>query len=117
LASELCQTVGGEFFFTWHTFLEVVKTQDLPSKIWQTLEDALRFYCDQTLGCNISWLPRTNVLQYKSIVTPKLRGDMVILLRIVIHCFKMLLQHISVVAIDGMVMKRTSLRGNIHILQ
>jgi hypothetical protein len=29
----------------------------------------------------------------------------------------MLLQHISVVAIDGMVMKRTSLRGNIHILQ
>jgi hypothetical protein len=29
-------------FFTWHTFLEVGKTQDLPSKIWQTLGDALR---------------------------------------------------------------------------
>jgi hypothetical protein len=28
-------------FFTWHTFLEVGKTQDLPSKIWQTLGDAL----------------------------------------------------------------------------
>jgi hypothetical protein len=27
-------------FFTWHTFLEVGKTQDLPSKIWQTLGDA-----------------------------------------------------------------------------
>jgi hypothetical protein len=29
-------------FFTWHTFSELGKTQDLPSKIWQTLEDALR---------------------------------------------------------------------------
>jgi hypothetical protein len=28
-------------FFTWHTFLQVGKTQDLPSKIWQTLGDAL----------------------------------------------------------------------------
>jgi hypothetical protein len=28
-------------FFTWHTFLELGKTQDLPSKIWQTLGDAL----------------------------------------------------------------------------
>jgi hypothetical protein len=28
-------------FFTWHIFLEVGKTQDLPSKIWQTLGDAL----------------------------------------------------------------------------
>jgi hypothetical protein len=27
--------------FTWHIFLEVGKTQDLPSKIWQTLGDAL----------------------------------------------------------------------------
>jgi hypothetical protein len=26
-------------FFTWHIFLEVGKTQDLPSKIWQTLGD------------------------------------------------------------------------------
>jgi hypothetical protein len=25
-------------FFTWHIFLQVGKTQDLPSKIWQTLE-------------------------------------------------------------------------------
>jgi hypothetical protein len=29
-------------FFTWHIFLEVGKTQDFPSKISQTLEDALR---------------------------------------------------------------------------
>jgi hypothetical protein len=28
-------------FFTWHTFLQVGKTQDLPSKIWQTIGDAL----------------------------------------------------------------------------
>jgi hypothetical protein len=28
-------------FFTLHMFLEVGKTQDLPSKIWQTLGDAL----------------------------------------------------------------------------
>jgi hypothetical protein len=27
-------------FFTWHIFLEVGKTQDSPSKIWQTLRDA-----------------------------------------------------------------------------
>jgi hypothetical protein len=42
LASKLCQTVGDEFFFTLHSFLEVGKTQDLPSKFWQTLGDALR---------------------------------------------------------------------------
>jgi hypothetical protein len=41
LASKLCQTVGEELFFTLHIFLEVGKTQDLPSKIWQTLGDAL----------------------------------------------------------------------------
>jgi hypothetical protein len=29
-------------FFTFHSFLEVGKTQDLPSKFWQTLGDALR---------------------------------------------------------------------------
>jgi hypothetical protein len=40
LTSELCQTVGDELFFTLHMFLEVAKTQDLPSKIWQILEDA-----------------------------------------------------------------------------
>jgi hypothetical protein len=28
-------------FFTWYNFLEVGKTKDLPSKIWQTLVDAL----------------------------------------------------------------------------
>jgi hypothetical protein len=40
LASELCQAVGDElFFFTLHIFLEVGKTQDLPSKICQTLGD------------------------------------------------------------------------------
>jgi hypothetical protein len=30
-------------FFTWHIFLEVGKTQDLPSKIWQTLGDEVVF--------------------------------------------------------------------------
>jgi hypothetical protein len=30
-------------FFTLHSFLEVGKTQDLPSKFWQTLGDARRF--------------------------------------------------------------------------
>jgi hypothetical protein len=38
---KLCQIVGDELFFTWHIFLEVGKAQDLPSKIWQTLGDAL----------------------------------------------------------------------------
>jgi hypothetical protein len=28
-------------FVTWHIFLEVGKAQDLSSKIWQTLGDAL----------------------------------------------------------------------------
>jgi len=28
-------------FFTWHIFLEVGKTQDMPNKILQTLGDAL----------------------------------------------------------------------------
>jgi hypothetical protein len=41
LASELCQTVGDELFFTLHSFLKVGKTHDLPSKFWQTLGDAL----------------------------------------------------------------------------
>jgi hypothetical protein len=27
-------------FFIWHIFLETGKTQDLPSKIWETLGDA-----------------------------------------------------------------------------
>jgi hypothetical protein len=42
LASELCQAVVDELIFTWRIFLEVDKTKDLPSKIWQTLGDALR---------------------------------------------------------------------------
>jgi hypothetical protein len=31
-------------FFSLHSFLEVGKTQDLPSKFWQTLGDALRYF-------------------------------------------------------------------------
>jgi hypothetical protein len=42
LASELCQTIGDNSFFTLHIFLEVGKTQDLTSKFWQTLGDALK---------------------------------------------------------------------------
>jgi hypothetical protein len=38
---KLYHIVGDEIFFTWHIFLEVGKEQDLPSKIWQTLGDAL----------------------------------------------------------------------------
>jgi hypothetical protein len=41
LASELCQIVGDELFFTLHIFLKVGKTQDLSSRILQTLGDAL----------------------------------------------------------------------------
>jgi hypothetical protein len=40
-------------FFTLHSFLEVGKTQDLPSKFWQTLGDALRnlaLLCRATRG-------------------------------------------------------------------
>jgi hypothetical protein len=33
VAIELYKTIGDELFFTWHTFLKVGKTQDLPSKI------------------------------------------------------------------------------------
>jgi hypothetical protein len=35
---------GDELFFTWHIFLEVGKTQDLPSKIWQTFKMLLVLY-------------------------------------------------------------------------
>jgi hypothetical protein len=44
-------------FFTWHIFLEVAKTQDLPSKSWQTLGDALTMLSmiysppSQIVGC------------------------------------------------------------------
>jgi hypothetical protein len=31
-------------FFTLHSFLEVGKTQDLPSKFWQTFGDALSIF-------------------------------------------------------------------------
>jgi hypothetical protein len=34
-------------FFTCHIFLEVGKTQDLPSKIWQTVGDALTYIFHQ----------------------------------------------------------------------
>jgi hypothetical protein len=30
-------------FFTLHSFLEVGKTQDLPSKFWQTLGDGIEY--------------------------------------------------------------------------
>ena len=40
-------------FFTWHIFLEVDKTQDMPSKIWQTLGDALRII----MSLVNAWLP------------------------------------------------------------
>jgi hypothetical protein len=38
---KLCQIVGDELFFYLDIFLEVCKAQDFPSKIWQTLGDAL----------------------------------------------------------------------------
>jgi hypothetical protein len=42
LASELRQTIGNKLFFSLVvSFLEVGKIQDLPSKIWQTVGDAL----------------------------------------------------------------------------
>jgi hypothetical protein len=42
-------------FFTLHSFLEVDKTQDLPSKFWQTLGDALRDF-SRVLGvCVGGW--------------------------------------------------------------
>jgi hypothetical protein len=44
-------------FFTWHTFLEVGKIQDLPSKIWQTLGDALTLIRHSTLFYNCT-LPK-----------------------------------------------------------
>jgi hypothetical protein len=41
LASEFAKLLEMNSFFTWHIFLEVGKTQDLPNKIWQTLRDDL----------------------------------------------------------------------------
>ena len=57
-------------FFTWHIFLEVGKIQDIPSKIWQTLGDALTvvlaFISDLTLtaifvvdGWEGRWVPHS----------------------------------------------------------
>jgi hypothetical protein len=43
-------------FFTLHSFLEVGKTQDLPSKFWQTLGDALRSRDIFILSNNLSIL-------------------------------------------------------------
>jgi hypothetical protein len=55
LASELCQTVGDEFFFfILHNFLEVGKTQDLQSKFWQTLRDALTLRFQFRIGLHRS---------------------------------------------------------------
>jgi hypothetical protein len=42
LTSELCQIVRDRPFFTYNIFLEVGKIQDLPSKIWQIVGDALK---------------------------------------------------------------------------
>jgi hypothetical protein len=39
LTSELCQIVGDVLFFYLTYLFKVGKTQDLPSKIWQTLGD------------------------------------------------------------------------------
>jgi hypothetical protein len=39
-------------FFTLHSFLEVGKTQDLPSKFWQTLGDALSHHMDHAKHFN-----------------------------------------------------------------
>jgi hypothetical protein len=58
-------------FFTLHNFLEVVKTQDLPSKFWQTLGDALcrssvpltaTFDERQTSSTGIGWCGRLLIL-------------------------------------------------------
>ena len=58
-------------FFTWHIFLEVGKTQDMPSKIWQTLGDApttgprqptflRQNYCYSTVGTTTTSAGRQN---------------------------------------------------------
>jgi hypothetical protein len=54
LTSELCQIVGDGLFFTWSMFLEVVKTQDLTSKIWQALRDAIKQSIFNTFA-NFTW--------------------------------------------------------------
>jgi hypothetical protein len=48
------QIVGDKLFFTCHIFLELGKTQDLPSKIWQTLGDALK------CSVRLAYLPPAN---------------------------------------------------------
>jgi hypothetical protein len=61
-------------FFTWHIYLEVDKTQDLPSKIWQTLGDALYqshltflsffFYSNACPGYfNVTWIFSSSFLK------------------------------------------------------
>jgi hypothetical protein len=47
-------------FFTLHSFLKVGKTQDLSSKFWQTLGDALRNATKPSmlLALNSSQLPQ-----------------------------------------------------------
>jgi hypothetical protein len=51
LASELCQIVGDEHFFTLHIFLGVGKTQDLPSKIHLPSGKHLHFQSKQAHDC------------------------------------------------------------------
>jgi hypothetical protein len=49
-------------FFTLHNFLEVGKTQDLPSKFWQTIRDAL----GKVIQVSIAPLPGSNAESVKS---------------------------------------------------
>jgi hypothetical protein len=58
LTSELCQTIGDELFFYLAYLLKVDKTQDLPSKIWQTLGDALN---DKTHSAILTLIFETNL--------------------------------------------------------
>jgi hypothetical protein len=43
--------------FTWHIFLQVGKTQDLPSKIWQTIGVALRGAKVRSQSGESGWIP------------------------------------------------------------
>jgi hypothetical protein len=62
-------------FFSWHIFLEAGKTQDLSSKIWQTLEAALSLETiyhiwEMTKTIDKSWIyihlstEKNNVLEF-----------------------------------------------------
>jgi hypothetical protein len=47
-------------FFTWHFFLEVGKTQDLLSKIWQTFGDALSYDLKNKLKTSTKYILTVN---------------------------------------------------------